>query len=50
MLPFIVALVVVSLHSNSTVTKTEVGTRDSGTAGTDLNVLLVGETWKPWDL
>jgi len=37
-----VALLVVSLHSNRTVTKMEVGTRDWGVAVAGLAMLLVG--------
>ena len=40
-----VALVMVSLHSNETVTKTEVGTRDWGIAETGLAMLLFGGMW-----
>jgi hypothetical protein len=43
MLSFIrVALVMVSLHSNRTVTKTAFGSRDWGTAVTGLTMLLGG--------
>ena len=36
----------VSLHSNKTVTKTEVGTSDWGIAMTGLTMLFVGGLWK----
>jgi hypothetical protein len=44
-----VVLVIVSLHSNTTAAKTEVGTREQGIALTDLAMLLVGEMWT-WGL
>jgi hypothetical protein len=41
-----VTLVMVSLHSNKTLTKTEVCTRDCGIAVICMNILLFGGMWK----
>jgi hypothetical protein len=40
-----VALVTVSLHSNETLTKTEIGTRNWVIAVTSLTMLLFGKMW-----
>lgn len=40
-----VALVVASLHSNRTITKTDFGTIDWDISVTGLTMLLVGEMW-----
>ena len=40
-----VALVMVSLQSNRTVTKTEVGTREWGVVVSDLTLLLADGMW-----
>jgi hypothetical protein len=42
----IVDLVMMSLHSNRTVTKTEVCTNDQGITVTSLTMLFLGGTWK----
>jgi hypothetical protein len=39
------ALVMVSVHSSKTLTKTEVGTRDWGIAVVGLNMLLFERMW-----
>jgi hypothetical protein len=41
----IIALVMVSLHTNKTLTKTEVSTRDWGIVMTGLTRLLFGGMW-----
>ena len=40
-----IALLMVFLHSSKTLTKIEVGTRDSGIAVIGLTVLLFGRMW-----
>jgi hypothetical protein len=40
-----VSLVIVSLYSNKTLTKTEVGTKDWGIAVIDLIMFLFGKMW-----
>jgi hypothetical protein len=38
-------MVMVSLYSNRTLTKTEVGTSDQGIAVTGLTMVLIGKMW-----
>lgn len=50
MLSFIrIIMVIVSLHNNRTLTKTEVGARECGIAMMGLTILLVGRIWKTLD-